>query len=129
MPTKHTTGTTPMPCPDWCQLWSGHGLPDEAGFGREHSMPVGHVQTATVSTPGVSRVSFTIDAFESVDDDGRVRVTRPYVTSLNLDGLAELTADDARRVAELLYSAADQLDKLTASLSRGHLALVTELGR
>ena len=111
------------PCPTWCQLWPGHGLPDADGLGRLHERLVGKYLTS-IGRP----VALELSAYET-SEDGRVTMGAPFASIADGVGLEEMSSRDLRVLAELLTDAADQLDQLGAAIARGHLSIVTGSGR
>jgi hypothetical protein len=109
------------PCPAWCQLWPGHGLPDDDDLGRAHERLVGKYLT----TAGKA-VVVELSSYET-EDGGRVKMSAPYASISDGVGLEEMSSRDLRALAELFLEAADQLDKLATFRPRPHLAAVPAL--
>lgn len=107
------------PCPPWCRLPPGHGMsapwwePDGIGldWGREHSGPEWSLQTPR----GV--VSVSVSACETLDNRGRSTIGPAALwVSERHEGmvLGSLTGSEARELAALLCTAADELDRVAA---------------
>lgn len=100
---------TTVPCPHWCTEPHGHGYPIENPNGT-----VVRFHETTFDTND-RRSGATITALElAADTHGPADVADPYI-SIHAHGDmpdAELTADEARALAECLLAAADRLDTI-----------------
>ena len=102
--------TTPLPCPHWCEMPTGHGFGSKnaEGIHRGHQQGLGK----TPASEGRS-VSVDISSWETATaDDGPVlRHSAPEVGVYMREG-EYLSAGQARDLAALLLQAADRLDQV-----------------
>ena len=119
-PAELLTRPTDNPCPPWCGDRAGHGYDslalDEGRLARSHGIDFGHLDPQNRrSGLAVPEVWVSISAVEEVDSDEQSNLTveepliRLYAENANL------TAEEARRVATWLNDAAHRLDLISGA--------------
>jgi len=108
---------TPLPCPDWCTLRTGHGFdnfaPAEQGIFRYHERSIGHIEYTSYYGDARREDVRLVGEEHAAGNDGPVtRTGRPYLDSPEMNGL---TGPQARELAAALVEAADLWDEATSS--------------
>jgi len=104
-------------CPAWCQYPEGHSYEgtdhEETTEFRYHSRPVGRVDLDDGAT---ILVDVCAEDARQIQQPERVAVATPsvalYVDTVPIGLTPEVTADQAQRLADLLHTAAVELDRI-----------------